>query len=316
MRKNILLTIGLLAISLTACNKTTKNEDDFSSLSIISPSGAPALCFYDFATTGQFQVNTDPTNIVAMMNAGQKDVVVLPTNAGVNAIVNKKAPYKIAATITFGNFFIGTLNNDDNGVMDENDVILLFQKGNVPDKLFHYIYGNTFDANIHYVGTVNDVAVAVRDGQFKDADGTFVPNYVLTAEPSLTSMIKNLGQDKIAWYASLQDEYRNKSNQSKIFQASVFLKNSVKEKVGEAFLSKLKNDIEAVLENSTKLENGMNKVDAPSDLFGVSPQIAAAEIRGGNGMGLGFEYAKANKGSIDKFLTLFNIAETDEKIYF
>ena len=315
MKNKLLLTIGLLAISLTACGGN-KKTGDYSSLTIITPSGAPAVAFYDFATSDKFSVNTDPTNIVAMMNAGQKDVIVLPTNAGVSAIVNKQAPYKIAATVTFGNFYIGTLNNDDNQVMDENDTILLFQKGNVPDKLFHYVYGDKFDENIHYVSTVNDVAVAVRDGQFTDEKGTFVPNYVLTAEPSLTVMIKNYDQGKISFYASIQDEYRKKADSSEIFQASVFLKNDVKEEDGEAFLSKLKTDIETVLETPSKLKEGMNKVEAPKDLFGVDPTVATGVLRGDNGMGLGFKYAKENKASIDKFLALFNIAETNEEIYF
>ena len=328
MKNKFLLTIGLLAISLSACGGNNNNsgsnnnsgnnnkEGDYSKLSIITPSGAPALAFYGFATSDQFSVNTEPTNIVAMMNAGQKDVIVLPTNAGVSAIVNKQAPYKIAATVTFGNFFIGSLNNDDNEVMDENDTILLFQKGNVPDKLFHYVYGNKFDKNIHYVSTVNDIAVAVRDGKFTDEQGEFVPNYVLTAEPSLTVMSKTYEHGKISFYASIQDEYRKKTNYSEIFQASVFIKNDVKEEDGQALLSKLKTDIETILDKPSELEEGMNKVDAPKDLFGVDPVVAAGVLRGDNGMGLGYKYAKDSKESIDKFLGLFNIAETNEEIYF
>ena len=317
MKKSLIILTTLLAVSLSACNKTTNSNSsnvapDISSLSIISPQGAPALAFYDFASNGNFITNDNPQNIVAIMNAGQKDVIVLPTNAGVGAI-NKNAPYKLAATITFGNFYVASLNNDDNGVMDANDTILLFQQNNVPDKLFHYVYGNAFDNNIHYVAAVNDVAVAVRDGEFEDNRVKYTPNYVLTAEPSLTALIS---QNKVTKYADIQEEYRKKSNSLEIFQASVFIKNDVDVAKGNAFLDKLKQDVEAAIADSNKLLEGMNKVEAAQTLFGVAPQMAANVLKNNNGMGLGFKKAKENKAAIDKFLTLFNIAETDEKIYF
>ena len=310
MKKSLLITTALLALTVTACNNNN-SKADYSSLSIISPTGAPALGFYDFATYSNFVTNTDPTNIVAMMNAGQKDVIVLPTNAGVNAI-NKNAPYKIAATITFGNFYVASLNNDDNGVMDANDTILLFQKNNVPDKLFHYVYGADFDANIHYVTAVNDVATAVRDGYFLDAEGQrHTPNYVLTAEPSLTAM-----GSAVTTYANIQEKYREKSGDKEIFQASVFIQNTVEAAKGEALLNKLESDINAAIKDSDKLLAGMNKAEAPASVFGVAPQMAANVLKNGNGMGLGFKKAKDNKAGIDQFLTLFNISETDEGIYF
>ena len=315
MKKNLLI-IGLLALTITACNNqvntSSNGEPDISTLSIISPTGAPALAFYDFAKGDNFITNNDPTNIVAMMNTGQKDIIVLPTNAGVGNI-NKGAPYKLAATITFGNFYVASLNNDDNGVMDENDVILLFQQNNVPDKLFHYVYGNDLDNAIHYVGAVNDVAVAVRDQEFEDNKVKYTPNYVLTAEPSLTSLIAQYGVTK---YADIQTEYRKKSNNSEMFQASVFIKNDVGEDKGNAFLNKLKADIEAALSDSNKLLEGMNKVEGAQELFGVPPQVATNVLKANNGMGLGFKMAKENKAAIDKFLSIFNIPETNEKIYF
>ena len=249
-----------------------------------------------------------------MMNAGQKDVVVLPTNAGMNSII-KNAPYKIAATITFGNFYVASLHNDGNNVMDENDTILLFQKGNVPDKLFHYVYGDTFNAKIHYVSAVNDVAVAVRDKKFVEEDREFVPNYVLTAEPSYTNLYSQYNS-YFSEYANLQEEYKTKSNNKEIFQASVFIKNTVETNLANAFLNKLESDINAAISDSSKLSEGMNKVEAPATFFGIAPQMAVNVLNNNNRMGLGFKKAKANKAAIDQFLTLFNITETNEENYF
>ena len=73
-----------------------------------------------------------------MMSAAQKDVIVLPTNVGVKTIETAQAPYKLAATITFGNFYIASLGNDDNGIMDAT--ITSFYSKIMSDKLFHYIW--------------------------------------------------------------------------------------------------------------------------------------------------------------------------------
>jgi len=307
MKKNILYTLTLLGLCLAACSK----GNDISNLSIITPTGAPALGFYGFASSEKFETNNDPSLIVAMMNAGQKDVIVLPTNAGVQNIVKNNAPYKIAATITFGNFYVASLNNDTNNEMDASDTILLFQQKNVPDKLFHYVYGNDLDAGIHYVNAVSDVSKAIKDGFFVDAETgeKMTPNYVLIAEPALTA-------SGLTVYSNIQEKYREKTDNKDIFQASVFVKNSVDKKDGDALLNKLDKDIDAAIKDSNKLLEGMNAVESANTLFGVAPQMAANVLKKNNGMGLGFKKAKENKASIDQFLSLFNIAETNEEIYY
>lgn len=332
MKKLFILT-SLVALALTGCGSNTSSQktqtnpgdsaiDDprfvfeRNSLSIITPTGAPALAFYDFATSPNFETNDTPTNIVAMMVAGQKDVVVLPTNAGIQAINGKSAPYKLAATITFGNFYVVSMGNDTNNVMDASDTILLFQKNNVPDKIFHYVYGNSLDSAIHYVEAVSDASRAVISGSFVDADtGTnMTPNYVMIAEPALTNVKSK--KDGLTVYANLQEEYKNKANNKEIFQASVFVKNTLDTNTANAFLSTLEYDITSALNDSNKLKEGMSKVESAATVFGIAPEMAETVLKNGNGMGLGYKYAKSNKAAIDTFLSLFNIPETNEEIYY
>ncbi|MCQ2800942.1 MAG: hypothetical protein MJ216_03200 [Bacilli bacterium] len=316
MKKYLITILSLIGFSLSACSNNLDRFDGVSAsiptLTIISPTGAPALGFYNLATSQNFETNADPTNIAKIMNAGQKDVVVLPTNAGVQNIVKNNAPYKIAATITFGNFYVASLNNDSNGEMDPSDVILLFQQNNVPDKLFHYIYGNDLNNGIHYVNAVSDVSKAIKDGFFVDAETgqQMVPNYVLIAEPALSAL------SNITIYADIQEKYREKNNDLDIYQASIFIKNEVSKDQGDALLAKLKLDIEDAISDSNKLLEGMNKVESASAVFGVAPQMAANVLKKNNGMGLGFKKAIENKTAIDQFLSLFNIGETNEEIYY
>ena len=326
-----ILPLILLALTLTACNgnntKTSESSKEGGAsatvyyspdmFSIVSPTGAPALAFYNHAGYKNFETNSVPTNIVAMMNKGEKDVVVLPTNAGVQAIVNANAPYKIAATITFGNFFVVSMNNDDNQLMDANDTILLFQKNNVPDKIFHYVYGNTLDSALHYVSAVNDAASAIIGGKFTDPDlGTeLVPNYVMIAEPALTNVVSKKGE-AISVYANIQEEYKKKSNNAELFQASVFIKNSLETGKVDCFLEYLKRDIDEALIDPSKMSAGMSQIEDAATVFGVAPAMAEAVLRKNNGMGLGFKMARDNISAINTFLGIFGINNVDEKIYY
>ena len=319
--------ILLTALAISACsNNGTSQEggqggaDVFYNpemFTIVTPTGAPALAFYNYAGYKNFETNSVPTNIVAMMNKGEKDVVVLPTNAGVQAIMNANADYKIAATITFGNFYIVSMNNDDNQVMDANDTILLFQKNNVPDKIFHYIYGDTLNSALHYVSAVSDAASAIIGGKFTDPDlGTeLVPNYVMIAEPALTN-VKSKKGDAISVYANVQEEYKKKSNNAELFQASVFVNNALEYEKVKLFLNDLKGDIEEAIAEPTKMSEGMSKIEDAATVYGVAPEMAKTVLANGNGMGLGFKLAKDNKEAINTFLGIFGINNVDEKIYY
>ncbi len=322
MKKYISLMAA--ALMLVACNSqpTTSNSEskapeyDRTSLSIIAPTGAPALAFYNYAKVEKFETNSNPAEgILPLMVAGKKDVVVLPTNAGMQAIINKKAEYQIAATITFGNFYIASMGNDADGVMNEGDKILLFQKGNVPDKIFHYVYGDAFDSNVYYVSAVSDAAAALIGGSFVDAESgdNVVPNYVMIAEPALTNVLSK--KETVSVYADMQAKYKEKSGNKEIFQASVFVKNSLEKALATSFLSSLKEDIEGAIAEPSKLSEGMNKASNAAELFGVAPAMAENVLKKNNGMGLGFKYAKENKEGIENFLSIFGITGIDEEIY-
>ena len=319
------LSLIAVAVMLTACNTTNSSsncncsnlpEYDRSTLSILTPTGAPALAFYKYAGNSKFETNAAPATISGQMAAGSKDVIVLPTNAGVKAIVDNKAPYKLAATITFGNFYIASLNNDDNQVMDENDTILLFQKNNVPDKIFHYVYGDQFNNAVHYAADVSAVTQAVIAGKYSDPDTgvEYVPNYVMIAEPALTNVMSK--KDTVSVYADIQVKYKEKSNNQALFQASVFIKNDVNNTTALSFLESLRKDIEDVIADPTKLSAGMSQEVSAAEVFGVAPQMAEKVLKKNNGMGLGFQRARANKEAVNTFLKLFNIEDLDEEVYF
>ncbi len=315
--KKILLPLMITGLALTGCRPSQQLVYCTTTLQVVTPTGAPALAFYNYAGLSNFETNSNPANITAYMAAESKDFVVLPTNAGVKSIIDNNLPYKLAATITFGNFYLVSMGNDDdeNG-MDAGDTILLFQKNNVPDRIFHYVYGNDLNDAIHYVNAVSDAAQAALTGQFSDPnDGlTYTPNYVLLAEPVLTNVLSK--KQTVSVNADIQAKYKEVSGNKEIFQASVFVRNAASKENTDSFLKCLKKDIETAISDPSKMVEGMNKDASPAETFGVAPAMAEAVLKKNNGMGLGFKYAKENKEAIETFLSIFNLKDIDEKIYY
>ena len=298
----LLTTVTLLA----GCSSKPAYEHN---LSVICPTGAPALAFYNFASDPNFETNSEPSNIIPMMKQGLKDVVVLPTNAGVNAIVKQKVDYKIAATITFGNLYVAATGHDDDGVMDKDDYIVLFSEGSVPDLVFHSIYGTDLNDGIRYVGDVQKASQCLMSGKDITRNNEDV-DYVLIAEPAFTTVRSK--KDNVSEYADLQKLYKEKFD-AEIFQASVFIKNGVD---ASLFLSSLEEDINKAIENPDIIAEILSEIENPQGVFGVPPEMASKVTKNGNRMGLGFKLAKENKEGIDKFLSVFSISETSEEIYY
>ena len=134
-------------------------------LKIVVPTGAPAVAMSAFSDLAGFEIVTDPSTIVPMMATQSVDVAVVPTNVGATAIMKKGVQYKLLGTITFGNLYIASTGNDDDGVMDEDDYIVSFQQGAVPDKIFHYVFGTRFDNALHYVASAQEAAKCLKTGK-------------------------------------------------------------------------------------------------------------------------------------------------------
>ena len=306
MEKRIFALLPLLL--LTSCsNKNLTN------LTIVSASGAPSLAFYKYALDDHFETNNEPSNIIAMMAKQTKDITILPTNAGIQAIVNKKLNYKIASTITFGNLFIASTGNDDDGTMDKNDYIVLFQKGSFPDVMFHSIYGASLDEGIHYVATAKEAAACLKTGINLSSNNEKV-DYVLLAEPALYSVISTSQGRKE--YANIQELYKQKSGGYDVFQASIFVSNSANKDEVDNLLSNIERDINEGLNNPYIIKEELLKSPTSESVYGCKPEVASTVTKNGNRMGLGFKNAFENKNAIDKFLEHFNIGKTNEEIYF
>ncbi|MBR1581525.1 MAG: hypothetical protein IJ656_00690 [Bacilli bacterium] len=316
MKKTFLFSLSLVAL-MVGCSKgnTTENKP----LKIIAPVGAPAYAFYNEYNNENFETNAVPKNIIAQMtSSSENDIVVIDTTSGIQAI-NNGAPYKIASTITFGNFYIASTGNDENTTMEGDDKIILFGQGQTPDKIFHYLYGSEFDANIEYVAAASDAAACLVSGK-NVATGSSV-DYVFLAQPALQVALSNQNAatyGKASIYESIQEKYEAKNEGKKMMQASVFVKNTANKESVNTFLGNLKTNITSLLETPALLSStvGTLELDVQKTKFGAPAAVVQAVTTKGNQLGLGYLEAFANKEAIDTFLGLFNIQQTNEEIYY
>lgn len=300
---------------LCSCKEEVRNYD-YNSLTIISPTGAPSLAFLSDADNPNFETNANASNIVAMMSSSSdKEVVVIDTISGIKAI-NKGAPYKLAANITFGNFYIAATGNDDNDVMDKGDVVVLFGQGITPDIIFHYLYADEYDENIEYVNAVSDAGKCLAAG-INYETGSIV-DYVFIAQPILTNILSNSNNptyDKASVYQNIQDKYQEKSGKQMI-QASVFIKDDDYIIDKNDYLNYLKDNINKMLNDDayvSSLLSGKDKEEI-SAIYGIASDLIPFILKE-NLIGLGYKKAYDNKKEIDDFLSLFGIEETSAEIY-
>lgn len=306
MKKKYLL---LSLICLTSCNV------DHSTLKIVCPTGAPALAFYNNVENANFETNSTPSNIVSMMNGNSNyDIVVIDTVSGIKAI-NNGANFKLAATLTFGNFYLAATGNDENSTLDKDDVVILFGQNQTPDLLFNKIYGEGY--NVEYVTNVQDAAKCLASGKNMITKSTV--DYVFIAQPALYTILNNkdaLTYGNASVYANIQEEYKKITNYD-LVQASLFVNVNSDSKMVDSFLKDLEKDINNLLENPSLLSD---KIDFTSQelstKYGVNFKACEQLLNDDNAIGLGYKKAIDNKENIDNFISLFNLGTTNEEIYY
>ena len=310
---SLVLLMVFIMVVLVGCGKTntvTESTPATIELSVATPSGAPAIAFYSHLMEDNLEVNSVAQNVVAYLTSSTtKDVVVAPTNAGIQAIVNKGATFKLAAVITFGNFYIVSCGTDSDNTLNEGDKVLAFQETNVAGKLFQYVYGDK-GLDVEYLSDLQAVKTKLLTQESEGYD------YVLLAQPVVSAI---LGQkSNYSVYANVQDDYKAKTGGKSITQASIFVKDGLDKAKVNSFLSMIKNDIESLKNNPSVLIDKTNDVtdEAFAAKISGTKTLIKNLITNNNQIGIGFEYAYEYKASIDAFIATLGMSATNEEIYY
>ena len=313
MKKTIFLLPALL-IGLAGCNKTpvhTKLDDCIYSfnlvedtgdynldLKVLAPTGAPAIGLYQFATSENLTTTTNPqTGLMPMFKSNEYDVIVAPTHGGLNQVLNQGANFKLAATITFGNFYIVSMGTDADSTLNQGDKIIIFQENDIPGKVFNYLYGD-LGLSVTAVAAASDTKLIISQNGVYDG---VQYDYVYTAEPVMSSSNKTA-------FINVQEAFKEKSGNKLMTQASVFVRNDTESTKVDKFLSVLKKSIEDGLNDPSLIQTEIEKLGSASEQqnkIGV-PGAMAKKVSVNNGFGLGFRAASEIKEDIRTFVNIVN----------
>ena len=269
-------------------------------LSVVCPTGAPAIGMYSLAeywNSKFFTSNSPSTGVIPMFQSQEYSVIVAPTDSGLNQIMNLGAKYKIAATITFGNFYIVSFGRDTDETLNDGDKIVIFQENGIPGKTFKYLYGD-LDLTITAVNDASATKLIIENnGVF---DGVEY-DYILTAEPVMSATNKTA-------FIDIQNEFATKTGGKLMTQASIFFRNDIDHEKADKFLFAVKDKIEAGLANPDLIKTTIESVGSQSEqisAFGV-PGAMAKKVSLSNGFNLGFRYANDIKDDIKEFVKIID----------
>lgn len=252
------LSVLLFLIVLASCG----SKDDYK-LSIITPSGAPAIGIADIAYNQKeeydLEMNKTADVLQASFLAQDKDVIIAPINLGAT-MYNKTGNYVLASVITWGNLYIASrLENFTIQSLTDKDVVFFGQKTinqYIVEKVLEY--NNVKPANITYLA----------DTKLTQAQLISNPEAIaLVAEPVL-SVAKSKVDNITA--ISVQDLYSEMTNSGSYPQAACFIKKTTIEehkKVVKNFLDNLEESVNKVSADTStiagyaeELEMGGTKV--------------------------------------------------------
>lgn len=253
-----LLAAGLFLTGCAAQNEVLEPEQ-LSPVSILSPSGAPALSLMETYLEGthsvEYVTGSEVLGAELVKPDSAYDVIVAPVNLGCKMIEKGNSEYRLAAVITWGNLYlVGT----DEELLSKEGQFAAFGEGSVPDMIFKTTVDvASLTPELTYYSSAQDVQAAILSG---NADGG------LLAEPAVTATIAKAKEKNIELKVikDLQVAYQEKmqSETAGFPQAAIFVKTG-----SEA-------NAAAVLEQIEKFVND-TAVNTPEKIGEMVDQIGA-----------------------------------------
>ena len=213
----LVLGAAVLGLSLAACNNA--NNEGLTSLSIICPSGTPALGLANYKAAHEdvdFEIVEGSDPLIAAFNSKSNEIIVAPVNLGVK-FYNTNDSYVLAKTFVWGNLFLASKSD----LTSFNDVdgkkLVVFGQNQTPDIISKIlIQEKGLNVEVDYVPSVAEANTALLSDS---------ADYIITAEPAISKIKEAKGIKTI----DLQAEYATVTNTSSYPQAGIFVKKDVKD---------------------------------------------------------------------------------------
>ncbi len=105
--------------------------------SITCPAGAPAAAFARYASNDSLTIASDTSLVRAAFTTAESDFIVFDSSNGLKLAGDN---YKLVRMVTFGNLYVVSTGNDEDGVLDDDDYVLSYGENLIPDLAFKAVY--------------------------------------------------------------------------------------------------------------------------------------------------------------------------------
>ena len=259
MKKKLSLFLVMILSMLTfigcgnnnvAQNENKKEVTETKEIKFVAPDGLPAIAVAKLIKEKpeikagynvNYTVEKNSESLSTSVMKGEPDIAVVPSNLAAIAF-NKNKQYKIAGTVGFGSFYIGSTNENQTIDNLKGKEVYNIGKGLTPDIIARTILKDKGidvdkDINFSYVDGVNELAPIILSGKTQ---------YAVIPEPALSTV--QMKNDKFNVMLDLNEEWK-KINNSKFGypQSTIIVKKDLYENNKEfvkAFLEKVKDGIE------------------------------------------------------------------------
>ena len=288
MNKPIAAAALLAACFLASCSPETSSEESSASseesegISLLTPSGAPTLAFYDMGSDENWVSTSDATSIPPSLKANEYDAIVFDGLNGLNVLKQGATNYKLAHWITGGNFYVVSTTHAAGDAFEGDETTLSFNQTGTASVAFNKLSREEWDWDYE------DSQVTYLDGVQKVMQ-TLVQNpgsydYYVIAEPVLTNAKNQLQAKNVTLNTiyNIQTEWKDAGLGETIPAAGLFFNvNSYAEKKDEmdAFLERTIERIDTAIEEPETVVAALNEygdATAVQARFGYQPNLVTA----------------------------------------
>jgi NitT/TauT family transport system substrate-binding protein len=218
---SLLLVIALSILTFMGCgsnnaaqNEAKKQSTENKDIKFVTPDGLTAMAVAKLIKEKpevkegyniNYTIEQSSDSLVTSVMKSEPDVAIVPSNVAAT-VYNKNQEYKIAGTIGFGSFYIGTTNENQTINDLKGKEVYNIGKGLTPDIIARAILKDKGididkDINFSYVNTVNELAPIILAGKTQ---------YAVIPEPALSTVQSK--NDKFNIMLDLNEEWKKINN--------------------------------------------------------------------------------------------------------
>lgn len=259
MKKKLSLFLVMILSMLTfigcgnnnvAQNETKKQVAETKEIKFVAPDGLPSIAVAKLIKEKpevkagyniNYTIEKNSEGLSTSVMKSEPDIAIVPSNLASIAF-NKNKEYKIAGTVGFGSFYIGSTNENQTIDNLKGKEVYNIGKGLTPDIIARTILKDKGidvdkDINFSYVDGVNELAPIILSGKTQ---------YAVIPEPALSTVQSK--NEKFKVMMNLNEEWKKINNSQYGYpQSTIIVKKELYENNKEfvkEFLEKVKSGIE------------------------------------------------------------------------